>query len=288
MDSNNNATQKNTNIDIRDVANFLFGKIWIIALVTLCFAIIAFLWTNFFVQDEYTSTTEMFIISAVANLDTPASSGETSSNVAQNWSIGKQLTKTSKELIMGNYCDRVAKALNEHDPNSPGTKENMVLTKVLNQTETSKREPLPEGMKFTEFFGGEITGSQIRGMLDVASDEETCIVTVTAITSNPYISCAISNAVLALFDGYINDFMRDESGKDYVKTEITSSGNVPSSPSNANATRNAIIFGVIGAILICAILVIIFIFDDKIKTPDDIEKQLGLSVLGAIPEIEEI
>jgi len=72
-----------------------------------------------------------------------------------------------------------------------------------------------------------------------------------------------------------------------VKTKISSSGKIPSSPSNKNSTRNAIIFGIIGAVAICAILLVIFIFDDKIKTPDDVEKQLGLSVLGAIPEIDE-
>ncbi len=289
MDSNNNATTKNTTIDIRDVANFLLGKLWIIALVVLCFAIIAFLWTNFFVQDEYTSTTEMFIISAISSVNAPGVNGETSTNVAQNWSIGKQLTKTSSELITGNnYCDWVAKALNEHDPEAAGLGTNKVLTNALNQSDNRPSNPLPETTKFTSFFGDDITGAQIRNMISVASDEETCIVSVTATTNNATLSCVISNAVIALFDGYINDFMRDESNQDYVKTTVTSYGNIPSSPSNANSTRNAIIFGIIGAILICAILVIIFIFDDKIKTPDDIEKQLGLSVLGAIPEIDEV
>ena len=44
---------------------------------------------------------------------------------------------------------------------------------------------------------------------------------------------------------------------------------------------------VVAIIAVCAILLAFYIFDDKIKTPDDIEKHLGLSVLGEIPEIEE-
>ena len=44
---------------------------------------------------------------------------------------------------------------------------------------------------------------------------------------------------------------------------------------------------VIAIIVVCAILLAFYIFDDKIKTPDDIEKHLGLSVLGEIPEIED-
>lgn len=281
MDSNN-TNKQTTELDIRDIVSFLLTKLWIIALVVLCFAIIAFLWTTFFVTRQYTSSTSLFIINtsdSVTGNNSPSTS---------DWSIGKQLTKTSSELIKGNYCDRVAERLNAHTAILETTNENSVdLTAVLNSN-GDKKGILQEGLKFREFFkrvtGSEqITGSYIRSCISVSSDEETCIVSVTATSVDPQLSAAISNAVLELFGEYINEFMK----VDTIVTEISRSGKVPTSASNANATRNAIIFAAIGAVLICAILIIIFIFDDKIKTPDDIEKQLKLSVLGAIPEIEE-
>lgn len=279
MDSNNNATpQKNAEIDIRDIVGYLLGRLWIIALVILCFAIIAFLWTTFFITKEYTSTTDLFIINTSTNQNSTTNSPSTS-----DWSIGKQLTKTSSELIMGDYCDRVAELLKNHDPSKPVAEGEVDLSKILNNGSI-----MPEGSTFSNFFKSilpenGITGSYIRSCINVTSDDETCIVSVTATTKNNRLSAAISNAVMALFGDYINEFMK----VDTIVTTISSSGSVPSSASNANATRNAIIFGAIGAVLVCAVLVIIFIFDDKIKTPDDIEKQLGLSVLGAIPEIDE-
>ena len=279
MDSNNNATpQKNAEIDIRDIVGYLIGKLWIIALVILCFAIIAFLWTTFFITKEYTSTTDLFIINT-----SPNQNNNTNSPSATDWSIGKQLTKTSSELIMGDYCDRVAELLKNHDPSKPVAEGEVDLSKILNNGSI-----MPEGSTFSNFFKSilpenGITGNYIRSCIKVTSDDETCIVSVTATTKNNRLSAAISNAVMALFGDYINEFMK----VDTIVTTISSSGSVPSSASNANATRNAIIFGAIGAVLVCAVLVIIFIFDDKIKTPDDIEKQLGLSVLGAIPEIDE-
>lgn len=273
MDSNNNASKtQNAEIDIRTIIDFLISKLWIIALVVLCFAIIAFLWTNFFVTKEYNSTTDLFIINTSSTIGV---NGQSTSD----WSIGKQLTMTSSELISGDYCDRLAQMLNEHDPSDT----NSSLTKALNNGVI-----LPEGSQFLKFFAthfpnGKITGSFIRSHIKVTSDDETCIVSVTATTEDPRLSAAISNAIMTLFGEYINDFMK----VDTIVTTISSSGKVPTGPSNANATKNAAIFGAIGAVLICAILVIIFIFDDKIKTPDDIEKQLGISVLGAIPEIDE-
>lgn len=274
MDSNNTApAKKNTELDIRDIANFLLSKLWIIALVVLCFAIIAFLWTSFFVTEEYTSTTEIFIINTSSSTTTEA----------EDWSIGKQLTKTSSELIMGDYCDKVAEALNKHNGATPETEADIALTKALCDDKIMNVGSSFSAY-FSQHFGSEgITGSYIRNHIEVTSDDETCIVSVTATTENAKLSAAISNAVMCLFHAHINEFMQ----VDTIRTSISTSGTVPKEPSNANATRNAIIFGAIGAVLVCAILIIIFIFDDKVKTPDDIEKQLGLSVLGAIPEIDE-
>lgn len=48
------------------------------------------------------------------------------------------------------------------------------------------------------------------------------------------------------------------------------------------------LFGcVLGAMLAAAILLMIHLIDDTVKTPDDVENYLGLSVLGAIPILKE-
>ena len=39
----------------------------------------------------------------------------------------------------------------------------------------------------------------------------------------------------------------------------------------------------VGAILVMGILTVQFLLDDRIKTAEDVEKYLGLSVLGSIP-----
>ena len=284
MDSNNNTSNKNaTDLDIRDVANYLLGKLWIIALVVLCFAIIAFLWTTFFITREYKSTTDMFIINT-----SPNSTNTNTSPSTSDWSIGKQLTRTSSELIMGDYCSWVAEKIINFDPDI-----DTELAKTLSDRQIMEKQTtflatfsryLNINVDDDEAVQREKIGKFIRSHIKVESDDETCIVSITATTENPNLSAAISNAVMYWFGDYINDFMQVNT----IVTTISRSGSLPGGPSNANATKNSAIFGVVGAVIICAILVIIFIFDDKIKTPDDIEKQLGLSVLGAIPEIDEV
>jgi capsular polysaccharide biosynthesis protein len=73
---------------------------------------------------------------------------------------------------------------------------------------------------------------------------------------------------------------------DTIRTEQVEHATTSATPSNIHTARNAIIAALVGGILACAALVIIFIFDDKIKTPDDIDRYLGLGVLGVIPEID--
>ncbi|MBO5287714.1 MAG: hypothetical protein J6B34_06265 [Clostridia bacterium] len=266
MDSNNT---KNNELDIRDIASYLLGKLWIIALVVLCFAIIAFLWTQIFVTDVYSSTTKMFIINAAAS----------DKQQTSDWSIGKQLTKTSSELIRGDYCDHIAERLNAHVPGELPTDGSKPIDLSAS---------IGDGIKFTDYYAkitgkSEITGNDIRSYLSVASDDETCIISVTATCVDPKLAAAISQTTLSLFGDYINGFMEVST----IKTTISRSGIVPTAPSNNHTTRNMILASLVGAVVICAILIVVFIFDDKIKTPDDIEKQLKLSVLGTIPEIEE-
>jgi capsular polysaccharide biosynthesis protein len=108
------------------------------------------------------------------------------------------------------------------------------------------------------------------------------MVTFTVTTTNPEYSKILADEVTSYFGVYINDFMKSDS----IRTMQAKLGEVNPNPSNIHTVRNAALAAIIGAIVAAAILVIIFMFDDKIKTADDIERYLKVSVLGVIPEID--
>ena len=60
-------------------------------------------------------------------------------------------------------------------------------------------------------------------------------------------------------------------------------GQVPEKPIAPNMKKNGIIGGLLGFVLACAIIIIQFMMNDSIKTGEDVEKYLGLNVLGMIP-----
>ena len=60
-------------------------------------------------------------------------------------------------------------------------------------------------------------------------------------------------------------------------------GNLPENPSSPSMMKNIVIGGFLGCLLAVGIILLKFMLDDTIKTPDDVEKYLGLGVLASIP-----
>ena len=251
MDSNKVNVKEEKDFDIRDVGNYLLGKIWIVLLAVVCFAIAAIIYTST-ITPKYTSSSTLFIINAQDNT-------VSSSQIISDLTLGKQLAITSPELVTKEFCDDVAANLNE----SPA---------------------------FQDFFCKDangnivrqITGNDIYPCVNVTSDEETCIVTFTVTTTNAHLSKYIANEIARSFGEQVQDFMDLET----IRTKQARFAVASVQPSNIHTARNAVLAAIVGAILACAVLVVIFMFDDKIKTPDDIDRYLGLSVLGVIPEID--
>ena len=54
-------------------------------------------------------------------------------------------------------------------------------------------------------------------------------------------------------------------------------GNLPKNPTSPNTMKNAMLGGILGIFLALGAIVLIYILDDTIKTPDDVERYLGLT-----------
>jgi len=63
--------------------------------------------------------------------------------------------------------------------------------------------------------------------------------------------------------------------------------NLPLEKAAPSVAKFTLLGGVLGAFLAAGIIAVLFLMDDTIKTPDDVEKYLKLSTLGSIPFDEE-
>jgi len=74
---------------------------------------------------------------------------------------------------------------------------------------------------------------------------------------------------------------------DLQAVNVVDEANYPEKASNISYKKNVVLGFVAGIFVSAAIFVIVFLMNSKIRTQDDVEKYLGLSVLGVIPDSDE-
>ena len=122
-----------------------------------------------------------------------------------------------------------------------------------------------------------ITPDSLAGMITVTALQDTRIIKITVTDTDPYIAQDIANAVREAASVHISDVM------DIEAVNVVDDANLPEAPVSPNPMKNAIIGALLGFILSVGIVVVVFLMDDTIKNPDDVERYLGLSVLASIP-----
>lgn len=147
-----------------------------------------------------------------------------------------------------------------------------VTSQVIAQLDLQNRYPDMKG----------ITPDGLAGMITVNIQNDTRIIAITVTDTNPTRAQDIANAVRVAASSHIYDVM------DIEAVNVVDYANLPESSASPNVKKNLIIGFLIGAVLAVGIIVVIYIFDDTIKTPDDVEKYLGLGVLGSIPYDESV
>ncbi len=127
----------------------------------------------------------------------------------------------------------------------------------------------------------DVTVKNLRSMISVDVIADTRILTISVNNTDPWMAKKIADDVREVSKEYITEIM------DIKSINTVEEGDLPVNPISPSIIKNTIIGAIIGLILILAIVVIRFLVDDTIKSPEDVEKYLGLSVLASIPKTEQ-
>lgn len=122
----------------------------------------------------------------------------------------------------------------------------------------------------------EMTPQQLAGMISVSQVEDTHIMNLSVTDTDPDRAKEIANTIPGVFT-------------EEVKRTIKANGvevldpSLGGSPIASNSSNKVLIAGVVGAIIGLFIIFLIEFLDNKIKTPQDMEKHLNIPILGVIP-----
>ena len=127
----------------------------------------------------------------------------------------------------------------------------------------------------------DISAQGLANMITVTNREDTRILKVSITTTDPYLSRDIVNEVVEIGMDSIREI---DSQEPYVIERAIANGNA----TNASVMKLATTGGAAGAALVIALMFLIFIFGDKVSGIEDVEKILGVPVIGVVKENDKL
>lgn len=127
-----------------------------------------------------------------------------------------------------------------------------------------------------------MTNEQVAGKITVTYETMSRVVKVAVTDSDPQRAADIANSV-----GY-DGSMKLAELMPYVTIALVDEARVPTHGAAVSAASRAVLLAVVAAVLAAGILVLLRVLDDTIRTDEDVERYLGLSTLGTIPQAQEL
>jgi capsular polysaccharide biosynthesis protein len=122
------------------------------------------------------------------------------------------------------------------------------------------------------------TVAELSNQLTVSSEKNSQVISLTVQDKDPALARDIANTVAAVFKEEIVNIMNVDNVSVLAKAEVSET----TSPIKPKPTLNMVISLVVGLMLGVGIAFLLEFLDSTLKSEDDIEKSLGLPVLGTI------
>ncbi len=151
------------------------------------------------------------------------------------------------------------------------------LTKDYKVLVTSR----PVTMKVIKDLGLNMTHQQLVEKIKVINPTDTRILTISVEDADPYMAKSIADKVAEVASDRMAEIM------DSAPPNIVEEAYLPLEKTRPSVPKSVVLGGLAGCFLAGLIILMLFYLNDTIKTPEDVEKYLGLNTLSAIPVFED-
>ena len=234
-------------IDLLKLLRVILNKLWLIIIVAVVFAVVAFAITKNVIKPEYEATSKLYVYNK-------ADVGSTGAVSSSDISTSKILVNTYIVVLQSDsVLGQVVETISEY-----------------------------QGQPGFEFLGTEpYTTKKIREMLSAGSINNTESFSVTVTANDPYEAKFINDAILYFLPDEIIRVVKAGA------VEIIDKASIPIQPSSPSVLKNTVIGGFLGGVLAAAVVVIMALLDNVIHTEEDLEEEFpDISVVGIIPDFK--
>ncbi len=123
----------------------------------------------------------------------------------------------------------------------------------------------------------EVEYEDLLDQVSVHTPTDTRIVSITVTDTDPRQAMEIADCIREVAGEHIQNVM------DIDAVNVVEEANLPTEKAGPSVAKWTLIGGIIGAFLVCVIVLVHYLLDDTIKSSEDVERYLGLSTLALIP-----
>lgn len=124
----------------------------------------------------------------------------------------------------------------------------------------------------------DMTAEQLRQNVAINNPTDTRILEITVSDTDPEMAKEIVDEIADVSSSYIGDKM------EVIPPKVIEVGKIATKRTSPSVTKNAAMGLLLGIIACAAIVTVFAVMDDTMKTEEDVEKYLGVSVLAKIPD----
>ena len=126
-------------------------------------------------------------------------------------------------------------------------------------------------------LGLDMSYGDLANMIQISNPNGSRILRISMNYSDPHIAKSIVDEVTKVSCARIADIM------DLDEPRIFEYSYVATNPSSPNVAKNTILCAFLGGFLVVGVIVILYLVDDTVKTPGDLERYLELPLLATLP-----
>lgn len=131
-------------------------------------------------------------------------------------------------------------------------------------------------------LGVDMTPEQLEKKIAVTAPDDTRVLQITVTDTDPQRAADIANCVREVASVQLQEIMDVDAAK------VIYEADVPEEPSGPSVRKFTILGAALGFLAAVGILSAVHLLDDTIRTEEDVERYLGLGVLGVIPLSSEM
>ena len=121
------------------------------------------------------------------------------------------------------------------------------------------------------------TAGALSNKITVSSINDTEIIKISVSDEDSETACVIADTIASVFEKEIVELYN------LKNVSIIDEAEIKDQPYNINTVRDLIIFFLAGTVLSVGVVFVFYYFDTSIKSSEEIEAKLGVTVIGSVP-----